>query len=165
MARHMWTEDEDEYLRKHVGLKSAAQIAVGLNIGVDRNAVIGRMHRLKLSGIRARPVRSQGSHNGAHNGRPGKTNGPKPKGQWGDAVLREPVVVPVSGLVCEPVSFADRQEYQCSWPVADGMCCGLDRMRPYANKHGRRVTSPYCAAHDNHGTQPSKYRAGIWRGP
>lgn len=168
MAKHTWTEDDDKYLREHVGLKSAAQIAVGLNIGVGRNAVIGRMHRLKLTGTHSKPVFSQGSHNGTHNSKPGKVNGPapKPKGQWGNAMLQEPVAVPIEGLVCEPVPVSERKDHQCSWPLDEGMCCGLHVMKPYvSDRTGRRVTPPYCPAHQHHSTQPSKYKAGIWRGP
>ncbi len=53
-----WTEDRVEVLTKlwMQGL-SAAQIAVELGGGVTRNAVIGKVHRLKLSG-RVKPATS-----------------------------------------------------------------------------------------------------------
>jgi GcrA cell cycle regulator len=51
-----WTEERVELLKKLwlEGL-SASQIAAALGDGVTRNAVIGKVHRLKLSG-RAKPV-------------------------------------------------------------------------------------------------------------
>ncbi len=53
-----WTDERVELLKKlwMEGL-SASQIAGELGDGVTRNAVIGKVHRLKLSG-RARPVSS-----------------------------------------------------------------------------------------------------------
>src|SRR5690606_19932 len=53
-----WTEERVELLKKlwMEGL-SASQIAAALGDGVTRNAVIGKVHRLKLSG-RAKPVSS-----------------------------------------------------------------------------------------------------------
>jgi len=53
-----WTEERVELLKKlwMEGL-SASQIAAVLGDGVTRNAVIGKVHRLKLSG-RAKPVSS-----------------------------------------------------------------------------------------------------------
>jgi GcrA cell cycle regulator len=54
-----WTEERVELLKKlwMEGL-SASQIAGILGEGVTRNAVIGKVHRLKLSG-RAKPASSQ----------------------------------------------------------------------------------------------------------
>ena len=51
-----WTEERVELLKKlwMEGL-SASQIAAVLGDGVTRNAVIGKVHRLKLSG-RAKPA-------------------------------------------------------------------------------------------------------------
>ncbi|HHB83366.1 MAG TPA: GcrA cell cycle regulator, partial [Devosia sp.] len=51
-----WTDDRVSILKKlwMEGL-SASQIAVELGEGVTRNAVIGKVHRLKLSG-RAKPA-------------------------------------------------------------------------------------------------------------
>jgi GcrA cell cycle regulator len=53
-----WTEERVELLKKlwMEGL-SASQIAAVLGDGVTRNAVIGKVHRLKLSG-RAKPASS-----------------------------------------------------------------------------------------------------------
>ena len=52
-----WTPERDERLRTlWLDGKSASQIAGALGDGVTRNAVIGRVHRLKLNELRLRPV-------------------------------------------------------------------------------------------------------------
>lgn len=50
MTFHHWTAENDQYLLDNRGLLSAAQI--GNHIGVTRNAVVGRVHRLGLPKIK-----------------------------------------------------------------------------------------------------------------
>ena len=57
-AKMSWTDERVELLKKLWGEGlSASQIAARLGQGITRNAVIGKVHRLNLSG-RAQPPRS-----------------------------------------------------------------------------------------------------------
>lgn len=141
-----WTDERVESLKKlwQDGL-SASQIANRLG-GVSRNAVIGKVHRLGLSG-RATP--STPRRVGGDSPAKPAPRAPRPvtkfQGDGSGQVLTLPKVKPLPALrtvdlVCEPVSFADREAHQCAY-ILDGdgppMCCGL-------RVAGR---GPYCAEH------------------
>lgn len=166
--RNKWTKDDDAIIIANVGKLTYADIAVRLGTGVSKAQVARRAKHLGLAGTDDNPVRSKGNPGGGRKAvrRAPDSKGSAKGGSFQQVVLREPVPVPVAGLVCEPVSMLERGEFQCGWPLDGGMCCGLRVMGPYVNdRTGRRVTPPYCPAHQNHATQPSKYQRGIWRGP
>ncbi|WNJ94065.1 GcrA family cell cycle regulator [Bosea sp. 685] len=167
-----WTEERVELLKKlwSDGL-SASQIAGELG-SVTRNAVIGKVHRLGLSGRaknpaaastprastpRKAPTRSP-SHPmaGAHPGMTRGNNALAPQyAAEADAeaeqetVLSEDVVVPFS----ERVTIMDLREYMCRWPMGDPTTpefrfCG-----------GRSQTGmPYCTYHSRIAYQPAADR-------
>ncbi|WID94516.1 GcrA family cell cycle regulator [Bosea vestrisii] len=168
-----WTEERVELLKKlwNDGL-SASQIAAELG-SVTRNAVIGKVHRLGLSG-RAKspgsatprprkPIARPPSHPAGHHssGGAGLTRGntalaPQfaPEIEAEAQVAREPapsedVVVPFS----ERVTIMELREYMCRWPMGDPTTpefrfCG-----------GRSATGmPYCAYHARIAYQPAADR-------
>jgi GcrA cell cycle regulator len=170
-----WTEDRVELLKKlwSDGL-SASQIAGELG-NVTRNAVIGKVHRLGLSGraknpaspgvARATPSRKPSTRSPSHpmgggNGG-GMTRGANALAQQfqpdADAdpqaapapTLSEDVVVPFS----ERVTIMDLREYMCRWPMGDPTTpefrfCG-----------GRSQTGmPYCGYHARIAYQPAADR-------
>jgi GcrA cell cycle regulator len=170
-----WTEDRVELLKKlwSDGL-SASQIAGELG-SVTRNAVIGKVHRLGLSGrakspatsgapratpSRKAPPRSPSHPMGGGNGA-GMTRGANALAQQfqPDAeadpqaapapALSEDVVVPFS----ERVTIMDLREYMCRWPMGDPTTpefrfCG-----------GRSQTGmPYCSYHARIAYQPAADR-------
>lgn len=167
-----WTDERVELLKKlwNDGL-SASQIAAELG-NVTRNAVIGKVHRLGLSG-RAKtpgsaaprprkPAARPPSHPMAgQGGSTGMTRGntalapqfspeiePEPQAERQPAPAEE-VVVPFS----ERVTIMELREYMCRWPMGDPTSpefrfCG-----------GRSATGlPYCAYHARIAYQPAADR-------
>lgn len=164
-----WTEERVELLKKlwNDGL-SASQIAGELG-GVTRNAVIGKVHRLGLSG-RAKTVSSSPASRPrkAAPARPangGFVSQASPRGAHALAVqpriqpefLPEPrvelldpeVVIPFS----QRVTIMELRENMCRWPMGDPThpdfrFCGMK------NETGQ----PYCSYHCRIAYQPSSDR-------
>lgn len=170
---NVWTDERVELLRKLWGDGlSASQIAGELG-GVSRNAVIGKVHRLGLSGRTKPPAAATGS-------RPRKEATPRaattqpvseasvepqapqpfaPAFEEAAIASTAPVTAVVdiepvdqSGVVVptsERVTIMDLREYMCRWPMGDPTSpnfrfCGA-----------RAVTGmPYCAHHASIAYQP-----------
>ena len=153
-AKLSWTDERVELLKKlwSEGL-SASQIAGRLGMGVTRNAVIGKVHRLGLAG-RVTPTRPARRPQRAARPRPtaAPVQPPRPR--------PAPVIVDV-----EPVRFANGRmanvltlnERTCKWPIGDptdenfGFC-----------GHAATPGCPYCAEHAQMAYQPvaRKKKAG-----
>jgi GcrA cell cycle regulator len=160
-----WTDDRVELLgRLWAEGQSASQIAAVLGGGVTRNAVIGKVHRLGLSGrgktgaapvaVRpAKPTRSP-SHPMAMDG--ARLNGAaevvaevkveaRPPAAWQKAEI----AIPETRLV----TILELRDSMCKWPIGDpsradfGFC-------------GQRSVSglPYCTAHCQVAYQPAAER-------
>lgn len=150
-----WTDDRVESLKKlwAEGL-SASQIAARLG-GVTRNAVIGKVHRLGLSG-RATTSRMK-SHRPRRVAakRPGKTR----YANSGNPALRslyhpdaepykpqfEEVVIPLA----ERKTIQTLEECHCRWPIGDPQeedfhFCGREKVAglPYCKTHAVRAFQP-----------------------
>lgn len=160
-----WTEDRVEKLAKlwEEGL-SASQIAKELG-GVTRNAVIGKVHRLGLSG-RAKPAANKTTkprrkpsapRSGASFGRsstarptvkPAQTNGKSA----GVDVMERPVkdaVAPVSKKLC----LMELTESTCRWPYGDPTRPGFSFCG-----HQTQEEKPYCEYHSQVAFQPMSDR-------
>lgn len=139
-----WSEERVSLLTKLWGEgKTAAEIAKELG-GVTRNAVIGKAHRLKLSG-RVSPIQQNAKASE-------KTSAPKARAK--KVVEAKPVVQ----AQVKPVEQENRKKYalteingrMCRWPLGDpraedfGFC-------------GCRIVPglPYCAEHVNVAYQPA----------
>lgn len=150
-----WTDERVERLKKlwADGL-SASQIAGELG-GVTRNAVIGKVHRLNLSG-RAKPAGSSVPR--AH--RPRVASAPRSRALMvGNTALRiqahpqpRPVYRPIEEIVV-PIalrtSILNLTDQTCKWPIGDPQeaefhFCG----------HKPREASPYCEYHSRLAYQP-----------
>jgi len=166
-----WTDERVELLKKlwSEGL-SASQIAAQLG-GVSRNAVIGKVHRLKLSSRgRASPApRSQKKM--AHGGGGGTTkSAPRTSSRpvmtsIGATALKvefeaeqqfQPMVRPVEDVVI-PISrrlkLIQLTEHTCKWPNGDPLAedfsfCGNDSPD----------SGPYCTYHSRVAFQPASER-------
>lgn len=168
----IWTDERVETLRKlwAEGL-SASQIAAQLG-GVSRNAVIGKVHRLKLSG------RGRSTPTPARQKKPAQPAAPKPAARptagrpvtqsIGATALQarfeaEPlvrraeresdnVVVPIS----RNLQLIQLNERTCKWPIGDPLAedfhfCGNDCAE----------TGPYCRYHARIAFQPASERRRI----
>jgi len=149
-----WTEDRVEKLAKlwASGL-SASQVAKELG-GVTRNAVIGKVHRLGLSG-RAKPSRP------AKRATAKRTAAPRTR-----AVAATPRAPKTPAAPARPVPMEAKQmddgayaniltvtEDMCKWPLgdpssADFRFCG----------RGADKGEPYCKAHAQLAYQPARRR-------
>jgi len=153
-----WTDERVELLKKlwAEGL-SASQIAGRLG-GVTRNAVIGKVHRLGLSG-RATSSRSSAP-------RPRRAHAPRQHrapsltfGTRGNVALKpsyeaeyDPEPVPVEELVIplhERASILTLKESMCRWPIGDPAeedfhFCGRKKVGalPYCEHHARMAYQP-----------------------
>lgn len=160
-----WTEERVEQLKKlwNQGL-SASQIAAELGHGVTRNAVIGKVHRLGLSGRakapassapRARKATRAPSHPMTMTTRgnlalaPRIAPTPRPVVEYQPAIVAEDVVVPMS----ERVTIMELRESMCRWPLGDPSTsefrfCGGPSP----------IGTPYCTFHERIAYQPSTLR-------
>ena len=165
-----WTDERVEVLKKlwMEGL-SASQIAGELGQGVTRNAVIGKVHRLKLS-ARAKPATSSQRARPAHRS-PRRASGSTSSSMGtmkrrtmsaaptiGATALKqsedldaEPYIAPntVHELVIpegERVSLLELSEMTCKWPIGDPLnsdfhFCGRGSLegKPYCEFHSKRA--------------------------
>ena len=159
-----WNDERVELLKKlwAEGL-SASQIAGRLG-SVTRNAVIGKVHRLGLSGrattSRMKSMRPRPRANAVANANAlAKRNGKSRFGASGNSAVRalyqpdaEPYVSPVEELViplAERKSIQTLSECSCRWPIGDPQLadfhfCGKDKVMglPYCEFHARRAFQP-----------------------
>lgn len=160
-----WTDDRVEVLKKlwSDGL-SASQIAAELT-GVTRNAVIGKVHRLGLSG-RAKAPTAQAAP------RPKKAVAPQPArpqrplhapASIGNTALKtevapvarpQPVAQPKiyslsDAPLVENASILQLTEQTCKWPVGDP---GSDGFHFCARRSDTGI--PYCGYHSRIAYQP-----------
>ncbi len=148
-----WTEDRVELLKRYWGQgKSASQIAALLG-DVTRNAVIGKAHRLGLSGrpspIRNRPALTTRPKTAQPRRlRPAGT--PRPTQNTAMAPVRkvepaaatapaEPPPPPVNG---KGVTILELNDRMCKWPIGDPRKPGF-RFCGHAVQPG----TSYCAYH------------------
>ena len=165
-----WTEDRVATLTKlwADGL-SASQIAKQLG-GVTRNAVIGKVHRLGLSG-RAKPsspARKAAARKTAASSasRASASSNPRPKPSRTPSAPRTPRVIakvqapppppPLEAKLQADGSFASIltiTDHMCKWPIGDP---GADNFRFCGRKTDPE--EPYCLAHSRVAYQPSRRR-------
>ena len=150
-----WTEDRVEILTKlwAEGL-SASQIATKLG-GVTRNAVIGKVHRLGLSG-RAKPSRPSTA-------RTRKASKPRArvvsKPRAPRMPSQPPAPPPPPPLEAKPMANGEYatimtiRDHMCKWPIGDPASSDFRFC-------GRKIkdNEPYCEAHCNVAYQPSRRR-------
>jgi GcrA cell cycle regulator len=160
-ATDTWTEARVELLKRLwlEGL-SASQIAGVLGEGVTRNAVIGKVTRLNLSG-RAKPAivrapstpnRPKVAVNDDHrvrstilrrNDAPPKPPKSRTSIIWGtgDTTIKAPTFVDKA----EPVgrlTLLQLTEHTCKWPIGDPLEAGFS----FCGEHSEEG-KPYCATH------------------
>ncbi|WP_018389077.1 GcrA family cell cycle regulator [Ancylobacter sp. FA202] len=158
-----WTDERVELLKKlwSEGL-SASQIAAELG-GVTRNAVIGKVHRLGLSG-RAKAAASPAPR--PRKPRPTATTQvmrPMVQGNTALAPVVETVAQPEPEVAADPVAkvipmgggctILDLTEFTCRWPVGDP---GKGDFHYCGSRS--KTGLPYCAYHARIAYQPVQDR-------
>lgn len=169
-----WTEERVELLKKlwTDGL-SASQIAARLGMGVTRNAVIGKVHRLNLSGRAPTPRSSEPRATRKTHREPSAPGMRAPSSPSmptaGATALKSFAQPQVSARVqplAEPkplrlvdlpkdgrITILHLSDKTCKWPIGDpthdDFCfCG----------HSPRDGSPYCEYHARIAYQPAQER-------
>jgi GcrA cell cycle regulator len=146
MTLETWTPERVEQLRNYVvnGL-TCSQIAA--QIGVSRNAVIGKIHRLGLS-----PGRPPG---GSARSCPPRARHPRAAGQrrllqlmWSDGAVAPGAAAALAPVESrEPCSLLDLEHGKCRWPLADdGRNAGADADVMFCGNPAIEGLS-YCAGH------------------
>jgi GcrA cell cycle regulator len=171
-AKLSWTDERVDLLKKlwSEGL-SASQIAARLGQGVTRNAVIGKVHRLNLSGRAptARSAAPRAPRKVREPSHPGRAGGMPSLPHAGATALKpmsraEMAPRPLPLPEPKPLRLADiskggnitilhLSDKTCRWPIGDpgseGFCfCG----------HSPRDGSPYCEYHARLAYQPLQDR-------
>jgi GcrA cell cycle regulator len=163
-----WTDDRVETLKKFwaEGL-SASQIAARLGMGVTRNAVIGKVHRLNLAGRATQP---RNTPRAPREPRIGTQRAHAPSMPTAGATALRPMTraeaMPRPLPLPEPkplrlvdlpkdgrITILHLSDKTCRWPIGDPgteeFCfCG----------HGPRDGSPYCEYHARMAYQPAQER-------
>ena len=160
-----WTDERVELLSKlWLDGRSASQIATELGMGVTRNAVIGKVHRLGLAGRpkaavpTATPLRKV----------------VKPVARPHETAFAEPVfdsapplpvvlkpIVPTPALadfeapLCEQVTIMELRESSCRWPMGDPTSTDF---RYCGARTPSGSCGPYCTAHARLAFQPAPDR-------
>jgi len=150
MSEAGWSEDRVTILQSlWLDGLSASQIAKQLG-GVTRNAVIGKVHRLGLSGravpsVPARPARISIPRS------PRRETAPRPKPVARHATLPASPAPPPEGpgLVS---SMAALGAHACKWPIGDPKASSFSFC-------GRLANGPYCPAHKAQAFRPG----AAWR--
>ena len=155
-----WTDERVELLKKlwTDGL-SASQIAAQMG-GVTRNAVIGKVHRLSLSG-RARPASStprprKMRQPSMHRPRTFVNGNTVMKTHAQPAPRRLPAPVPIEDIVVPislNISLLALTEAMCKWPIGDP---GAEQFHFCGHKNWNSL--PYCEYHSRLAYQPAERR-------
>jgi GcrA cell cycle regulator len=146
-----WTDERVELLKKlWLDGLSASQIAKQLG-GVTRNAVIGKVHRLGLSGRAAPSQPSRPVFKAPRAPRPA----PAPTARRIENHAAAPAPQPVFYAEEEPGSATvlTLGAHMCKWPIGDPATDGFSFC-------GRRtdIDGPYCAQHARVAYQPQQTR-------
>jgi GcrA cell cycle regulator len=158
-----WNDERVELLSKlWLEGRSASQIATELGQGVTRNAVIGKVHRLGLSGRAkiAAPATTVAARPKAAS-KPEVEAGPSPEPEAVQPEIEAEVVeiVPPPAPIPQPiadvvipfstrVTIMDLRESMCRWPIGDPAsaefryCGSKAELGPYCMEHARLAFQP-----------------------
>ena len=154
-----WTDERVEQLKKlwSEGL-SASQIAAELG-GITRNAVIGKVHRLGLSG-RGKSASTQPKARKPRASQPARPSPPRTVGNTALKVDYAPAPrptpaprpAPVEELIIPPeerATILTLTEHRCKWPIGDPSqddfyFCGRysEAGKPYCEHHSKIAYQP-----------------------
>jgi GcrA cell cycle regulator len=150
-----WTDERVTTLKKlWLDGLSASQIAKQLG-GVTRNAVIGKVHRLGLSGRAAPSQPARPAFKAPRPARPAATTMPSAPRR---VIAAEPAALPAVAAQPSVPAFRDEQPgsatvltlgaHMCKWPIGDPstdgftFCGRRSSDGPYCNEHARVAYQP-----------------------
>lgn len=144
---HEWSEEREERFRQ-LWADGVPVTQIGLELGVSRNAVVGKRKRMDLP-ERGSPLMPKGSGRRTYNRspQPRPPQLPLPALASLAAWTRAPVIAPVPVRIApRRAQVAQRACGECQWPVSGtrrawvfcGAPCVLD---------ARGLPSPYCRPH------------------
>lgn len=150
-----WTDDRVETLTKlwADGL-SASQIAKQLG-GVTRNAVIGKVHRLGLSGRVKTAKQAKRAPRTATTAKARTTAPSAPR--MPKRASQTPAPVPMEAKKMANGEFATIltiTEHMCKWPLGDPSTSDFR----FCGRGTEEKADPYCKAHSQVAYQPSRRR-------
>jgi GcrA cell cycle regulator len=165
----IWTDERVEQLKKlwSDGL-SASQIA-GEFGGITRNAVIGKVHRLGLSGRAKTPSsavpRQRKPRPAAQYTRPARTRGntalaSHPMAYYEAEAEREPELIDNIIPIGQRCSILELNDAKCHWPIGDPGASDF-----YFCGGNTATSQPYCAYHCRVAYQPAQDRRRDRRPP
>ena len=154
-----WTDERVDMLRKlwTDGL-SASQVAAELG-GVTRNAVIGKVHRLGLSGRAKNPQLSatrqkrSTSRSSSAYAKTGRPRNPSSNGNSGGSFARQPTIVDLPKPTSMFLDLLQLTDHTCKWPQGDPQEANFSFC---GNKS--REGDPYCEYHCRLAYQPATDR-------
>ena len=136
-----WTEERVEVLKKlWLDGYSASQIAKQLGDGLTRNAVIGKVHRLGLSGRAAPSQPQRPAFKATRPIRPAPPPVPVPVLRRAEPAPEAPTPV----FACEEIGSATvltLGSHMCKWPIGDPSSEGFSFCGRAASE------GPYCGQH------------------
>jgi GcrA cell cycle regulator len=161
-----WTDERVELLKKlWLEGRSASQISAELGGLFTRNAVIGKVHRMGLSGrtksVETSPVSARPKERQPSRPLPQRSSASLSRGNLALAMASRPapqpaprpvenVVIPIS----ERVTLMELKEAMCRWPLGDPATqdfrfCGIK---------SPGTLGPYCGYHSGVAYQPAQDR-------
>jgi GcrA cell cycle regulator len=143
-----WTDERVETLKKlWLDGLSASQIAKQLG-GVTRNAVIGKVHRLGLSG-RATPSQPQRpAFKAPRAPRPATASAPRRSAELSVPALPPRILYPEEPGSATVLTLG---AHMCKWPIGDPSSDGFTFCGRRSDKEG-----PYCVEHARVAYQPQQ---------
>lgn len=159
-----WSDDRVEQLKKlwESGL-SASQIAAELG-NVTRNAIIGKVHRLGLSGRAKAPSTASLRPRKARPAQMVRVSRPLPRGNTALAQAFEvepeadPVVYDNVVPMSQRLSLLELNEATCHWPVGDPATIHSEEPNFFFCGGHALTNLPYCAHHSRVAYQPAADR-------
>jgi GcrA cell cycle regulator len=157
-AKFTWTEESVTLLKTMwADGKTASQVAAAIGRSVNRNMVLGKLHRLRGGAKIPNSLRPKGRHKtastpGAKSGidRTRTNNGSRPVPRVSLPLLTTlqplrlslPVLGPIQiKPLGEPASLLERHEAGCAWAIAS-----VGRVHTFCNSH-KLQGRPYCPSH------------------
>lgn len=152
-----WTDERVELLKKlWLDGLSASQIAKQLG-GVTRNAVIGKVHRLGLSGRAAPSQPARTVFKAPRPARPAATATPSTPVRRAEPVSQPSAITPQPAPISAPVIYNEQPgsatvltlgAHMCKWPIGDpatdsfSFCGRRSSEGPYCGEHARVAYQP-----------------------